>query len=376
MRHGSDSTPNFSQTLSKSIPRLPALSNSPKHSSSGFFAETKTRKLPRVNSDGEKHHNPDIEGTAVSKKRCGYVLRYAANTHPGLVRKSNEDRLSIIINIPCPEGFTLEKWPHCSFFGIYDGHGGKMCSNFLKDNLHRLIFENEHFPSRPKESLFRGFLKAEEDFLNLAAKKNDTSGSCAVVIMILGDKCYIANTGDSRAVVSSHHGEKVHRLTVDHKPSDPNEYNRVIMAGGSVVTHGYPVINSQGVRIGENCSRVVPGNLAISRAFGDADVKNTKIVIPDPEVRSFRLTEEFDFIVMASDGIFDKMSDREVVETVWRSFRKRCGIQEKMQGAVEDVMRTAFMRHTEDNVSVIVIAFKGLKEIFDVDISVNSRVSE
>lgn len=364
MKSGYDSTPNLSKSLTKSTLRLPALSISPKNSSSIFFSDSSTRKSPRVKSDGAKYHNPEIGKTAVSKKRCGYVLRFSANSHCGMVRSSNEDRLSIVINIPCPKGFSIEKWPHCSFFGIYDGHGGKMCANFLKENLHKFIFENENFPNRPKEAIFRGFLKADEEFLKVAEIKQDRSGSCAVVVMVLGDKCYVANTGDSRAVVSSHGGEKIHRLTTDHKPSDSNEYNRIIMAGGSITSQIYPITNSQRIRNGENCIRVEPGNLAVSRAFGDSEVKNTKVIIPDPEVRSFRLTEEFDFIVMASDGIFDKISDKEVVDVVWKNFNRKNTVQEKMTAAVEDVMRTAFFRQTQDNVSVILVAFKGIKGRF------------
>ncbi|OMJ92495.1 hypothetical protein SteCoe_4733 [Stentor coeruleus] len=367
MKSGYESATNLSKSISKSTLKLPALSLSPKNSSGNFFSDSVTRKSPRVNSDGAKYHNPEIVNTAVSKKSCGYVLRFSANSHCGMVRSSNEDRLSIIINIPCPQGFSMQKWPRCSFFGIYDGHGGKMCANFLKEKLHKFIFENENFPYRPKEAIFRGFLKADEEFLKNAEIKRDRSGSCAVVVMVLGDKCYVANTGDSRAVVSSHNGAKIHRLTTDHKPSDSNEYNRIIMAGGSIKSQNYPITNSQMIRIEENCSRVEPGNLAVSRAFGDSNVKNTKIIIPDPEIRSFRLTEEFDFIVMASDGIFDKISDRDVVDVVWKSFKKQNSIEGKMTAAVEDIMRTAFFRQTQDNVSVILIAFKGIKARFMED---------
>jgi protein phosphatase 2C family protein 2/3 len=55
----------------------------------------------------------------------------------------------------------------------------------------------------------------------------DKSGSCAVVVLIVGIKCYVANVGDSRAVMSSTGGTKNSNLTRDHKPSDDHEAMRI-----------------------------------------------------------------------------------------------------------------------------------------------------
>jgi protein phosphatase PTC2/3 len=46
--------------------------------------------------------------------------------------------------------------------------------------------------------------------------------------------CYVANVGDSRALMSSHGGAVVTALSKDHKPCDPDEYARIIAAGGQV----------------------------------------------------------------------------------------------------------------------------------------------
>lgn len=62
----------------------------------------------------------------------------------------------------------------------------------------------------------------------------ERSGSCAIVVLIVGEMCYVANVGDSRAVLSSLGGTQVSPLSKDHKPSDPDEYNRIIAAGGQV----------------------------------------------------------------------------------------------------------------------------------------------
>ena len=357
----------LSQSLNGSIKsmKLPALSSSPKSRSDLLINSKGFRMSPRIKSDGENSKIPEIKNTASSSKRCGYVFRYAANTNKGSFRNYNEDRLSIVINIPCPSSISSDSWPHSSFFGIYDGHGGKACANYLKDNLHRFIFDSSHFPKKPKQALLEGFQKAEDEFLNWARENSDNSGSCVLVVMILGGKCYVANTGDSRAIVSSHQGGKTVRITKDHKPDDPLEQERIIQAGGTVVTHNYPVMNSAGVRTGLNVSRIIPGNIAISRTIGDIEIKNAGVIIHTPDIKSFRLTEDFDFIVLASDGIYDKLNDKDVTEYIWKAFERENNCKDRICSAVEDVMKYALIRGSEDNVSVILICFKGIQANLD-----------
>ena len=62
----------------------------------------------------------------------------------------------------------------------------------------------------------------------------DKSGSCAIVMLVIDDKVWIANTGDSRAVISSNKGESFSQITNDHKPSEEAERQRICKAGGSV----------------------------------------------------------------------------------------------------------------------------------------------
>jgi len=68
-----------------------------------------------------------------ASKRNGVVVSYAANTHQGIIRNYNEDRVSIILNIIQPKFKDNKFWPRCSFFGVYDGHGGPACADYLRD---------------------------------------------------------------------------------------------------------------------------------------------------------------------------------------------------------------------------------------------------
>ena len=101
-------------------------------------------------------------------------------------------------------------WPKAAFFGVYDGHQGSACAEFLRDNLHKFILRDKNFPKRPEIALKNGFAKAEREFLKRCLDKKgnliDRSGSCALVALVVKDKCYIANVGDSRAVLSRRGG--------------------------------------------------------------------------------------------------------------------------------------------------------------------------
>ena len=110
---------------------------------------------------------PNHEATKCSFKRNGIVRAYAANTNQGLVRTYNEDRVSIILNIVKPAHRENEIWPKCSFFGVYDGHGGSACAEFLRDNLHHFVIKENSFPSDPQAAIVEGFKNAESKFLEL-----------------------------------------------------------------------------------------------------------------------------------------------------------------------------------------------------------------
>ena len=71
----------------------------------------------------------------------------------------------------------------------------------------------------------------------------------------------------------------------------------------------------------------MPGRLSVSRTFGDIEAKiekkggNKNVVVAIPDIKSFRIADDYDFIVLCSDGIFDKISNKEAIECVWNSVK-------------------------------------------------------
>ena len=298
-----------------------------------------------------------LSASVRSNKAHGAVQLYCANTHRGIIRDYNEDRVMIMLRIPKPSDRKVEKWPPCSFFGLYDGHGGKNCSNFLRDNLHLFITQDLNFPSDPQQAILRGFERAEAVFAELALKKRDKAGSCAVVVIIVGKKCYVANLGDSRAIMSVNSGAECAAMTKDHKPNEENENQRVIRAGGEVYSSGTAE---------HAVFRILPGRLAVSRAFGDIEAKlkelggNPHVLIAIPEIRVFYLNNSADFIVLASDGIFDRLENQEVIDIIWahENNPNYDDMLEKLTRGVEAVITESMNRESLDNVTVLAIAFE------------------
>lgn len=84
---------------------------------------------------------PNKTDIKISNKKCGSIYAYAAKTSRGVYHHHNEDYVSIVLNFQRPTNISVIDWPqNCSFFGIFDGHGGNLCANFLKDNLHTNVF--------------------------------------------------------------------------------------------------------------------------------------------------------------------------------------------------------------------------------------------
>ncbi|KAM3141727.1 hypothetical protein pb186bvf_006049 [Paramecium bursaria] len=306
---------------------------------------------------------PPIEASKISQKAVGIVSAYAANTNQGLVRQYNEDRVSIILNLMRPAHYNQQYWPQSSFFAVYDGHGGPQCADYMRDNLHQFIVKDENFPQNPKQAIERGFIKAEKAYLAIADQKVlDKSGCCAVVALIIDTICYIANVGDSRAILSQYGKGKT--ITIDHKPNQSDEQTRIIKNGGEIYQTSIPQMNGENL-LGPH--RVLPGRLAVSRTFGDAEAKLTKyggmpnVISAEPDIFSFNITDQ-DFLILACDGIFDKMSTEEVIQTAWQVQAQN--VHQFSGKAVEHIMRTSLMRKTFDNITVVLLAFPTLERRF------------
>ena len=102
------------------------------------------------------------------------------------------------------------------------------------------MLKKDNFLENPDECILRGFSDAEEIFLKKSlvqfkkSKEIDLSGSCANLCFIINDTIYLANLGDSRAILFKKKMSEIYQLTHDHIPNDFNEKMRIINSGGQI----------------------------------------------------------------------------------------------------------------------------------------------
>jgi len=168
-------------------------------------------------------------------------------------------------------------------------------------------------------------------------------GSTAITCLIRGNSIMIANVGDSRAVASIS-GRAV-ALSVDHKPNLPTERARIQNAGGTVTSM-------------MGCHRVM-GMLAMSRALGDVMIERYLSV--DPDLAEQQL-EDRDFVVMASDGLWDVLSNQEVIHLVAMEATKSGWSPDALTAIANKLCMEAFRRGSMDNITVAIIMAVSDKE--------------
>jgi hypothetical protein len=209
------------------------------------------------------------------------IAGYASNSYNGKVRNYNEDRTKIIVDFKKTLVVNGQKiTPNISYFSVFDGHGGKACSDFLRDNLHNYLFNSRYFPANPIQAIKEAFIIAENEFYKKAydPQRNallDRSGSCALIILIINDLLYAINLGDCRALLSSDSGTNLFQITRDHKPNDQIEKRRIEKYGAKVYYANKVNINGKEVELkekdyGEGFTfpyRIAPGGISVSSLF-------------------------------------------------------------------------------------------------------------
>ena len=294
------------------------------------------------------------------KNQDDFIKAYAYNTSEGNIREYNEDTITVKkINLN-----QKDKNDYFYFFAVYDGHGGNGCSLYLKNNLHKNITE---FSTKGIKTAIE---ITENTFLSSKAIDYnydllDTSGSCGVILLIKKNKCIIANIGDSRLVMFKN--KRVVFSTSDHKPNTYIEKHRIESQGGSVYQTTAAIPIYQNGKLIEIPWRVCPGGLSVSRTFGDIESKDERfggkkgVVVALPDISEFELNDEYNFIVIGCDGIFDVLSNGEIIECIKIVLKINKSKNKKINELCGDfasmIIKSALAKESFDNVSCIVIVF-------------------
>ncbi|KAG2722682.1 hypothetical protein I3760_02G137900 [Carya illinoinensis] len=269
------------------------------------------------------------------------------------------------------------------FFAVYDGHGGSQVANYCCERIHLALAEEigaitddlsnvmigENQQLHWEKAFTSCFQKVDDEVGGKVGRGIDESirdasdpvapetvGSTAVVAVICSSHIIVANCGDSRAVLCR--GKEPIALSTDHKPNREDEYSRIEAAGGKVIQwNGHRVF----------------GVLAMSRSIGDRYLKPW--IIPEPEVMFIPRARDDECLILASDGLWDVMSNEEACEVARRRIllwhkkngtaslvERGTGIDPAAQAAADYLSMLALQKGSKDNISVIVVDLKAQRK--------------
>ncbi len=249
-----------------------------------------------------------------------------------------EDRNCVLMNLP-KNG--LEDW---SFMAVFDGHSNDSVSDYLSKELLMSILEadlelfdelaqisinqnQENINERIKQAIRKAFFETDSKEGKMLKKLTKGiydpikdlhmkfSGSTAVACLISPTHIYLINCGDSRAILVSDNQIKI--ATIDHKPNNPLETERIKNSGGTIW------IGENRILLNGRSNFLEDGNLNISRTFGDYHYKCNlekqpfeQIISAEPDIYIHERSNKDEFIVLASDGIWDVINNEEIQQYI------------------------------------------------------------
>lgn len=216
-----------------------------------------------------------------------------------------------------------------SLYGVYDGHGGFRAAQYCKDNLLNYVLKDPEFMTNPASALRNAFYRTDSEFSSIAKARMMNDGTTAVTAVIHAGRIYVANAGDSRAIVVQK-GGKSRFMSIDHKPNREDEERRIKNLGGKVIHWG---------------RWRVQGVLAVSRAIGDVSLQ--PYVTCEPEILEKSISPEDEFLILASDGLWDVMRNEDVARQVLSS--------KSFLTVAKELCSEALIMGSTDNVTALVV---------------------
>eukprot|EP00406_Dinophysis_acuminata_P065989 CAMPEP_0179281466 /NCGR_PEP_ID=MMETSP0797-20121207/37166_1 /TAXON_ID=47934 /ORGANISM="Dinophysis acuminata, Strain DAEP01" /LENGTH=427 /DNA_ID=CAMNT_0020990171 /DNA_START=101 /DNA_END=1384 /DNA_ORIENTATION=+ len=242
------------------------------------------------------------------------------------------------------------------FFGVFDGHGGDKCSAYVSPKLREEL--ETHGCPKDDAAIKDLILRVDQAYLDTEQPSGSTATMCIVQKSASSDKhkLTVINAGDSRILLGRRDGTIVdgggtdQGLTRDHKPSDPDERERIYRCGGTVEEAAGGIAR-------------VNGELAVSRGFGDAEYKRTggpspedRPVTANPEIGHFDCSGDTDFIVLCCDGVCEaEYTNPEVIQLVAEHLKE----SDDLGAPAKAVCHKAVETGSKDNITCMIVLLTG-----------------
>ena len=285
----------------------------------------------------------DVEGVLVQHVQLSRVkFRYASLSqrghYPENPNKANQDAFF------CAPNFNDD--PDGAFFGVFDGHGaqGDLCAQYARDKVQSLLAEYRNAakgedgaqPEWSDAHITKAFVEANKALHEYAYADDSMSGTTAVTVYVRdGGTLVVANAGDSRIIIVSKDpgsGKLSARpLSIDQTPFRKDERERCKRSGARVMTMDQldglePIHENWGLNLGEEIDDIgdppriwhphgqYPG-CAFTRSIGD-QVSEALGVYAEPEIESHVLQPGDQYVIIASDGVWEFLTSQAVADLV------------------------------------------------------------
>lgn len=299
-------------------------------------------------------------------------------------RNSNEDRFVTEDNIVSSSSSSKVKQ---AFYAVYDGHTGVDAAAYLQENLHLEISRHPQFNVDAVKAIEETCCDVDKTFLGICRERRKESGSTALGMFLRGSELILFNIGDSCAVLSTNgFAEEIMKA---HKPNRPDEYERIMKAKGWITEEKElflgrlrmmnmedPFVRKKAEKLDWVMIHRICGEISVSRSIGDPIYKNfipgqvvqeyfcwpeghdmifeADLVIPLPECKIIQITPQQEFVILASDGLWDVLSLQDAVDIAKEAFRKGKDCPE----TAEELCKLAIDLGSSDNVTVVIVKFK------------------
>jgi len=320
-----------------------------------------------------------LQSRTQDDKPFALTYAYVSQTgyYPEDLQKLNQDKVTVI------SPFTLgaSKPPASThFFGVFDGHGkfGTECAVYVQQHLPKNFSHTEAFKAGDFETAFAESYVQTNNDIHMQEKlghfSDMMSGTTCISAFLYGRTLYVANVGDSRAIMGVRDPDtlalRAEALSIDQTPFREDERQRVRRCGARVLTmdqiEGYRDINEQNFGSEEDddgdpprlwCQDGAYPGTAFTRSIGD-QVAERIGVFAEPELLRRELAKEDEFLLIASDGVFEFLSSQAVVDIVvqYDDALEACHalVSEAYRLWLQYEVRT-------DDISVILVRFKDLQ---------------
>jgi len=285
---------------------------------------------------------------------CGYQEdRYIISIPSKRKKDKEKDKEKDKDNEKDKEKDEIEK-NNIILIGVFDGHGGNKISHYVSKNISKYFIEKNKYNTPSNTQKYCNYIKLvykdiTKNLLNNKYSMTQGSTSCLCILFKYKDVNYICTSwlGDSRAIARDDFGNVI-ELSRDHKPNDIKERERIEKLGGKVTKMNGDVYR-------------VNGSLAVSRSFGDFEEK--EYISAEPEIN---ITEnKYTYIVVATDGLWDVMTNKQVINYIDNEMKKGIEVPKKNNinngidkedgiNIAQKLVKLAVERGSTDNITVII----------------------